>query len=186
MQLTWLIGPQVVAASVHQRVVGRVGLGSPATQLMRAVSPLGIAKGRMTKLSEFLVYAGGELVGQSKLEYGDPPMGVAFGWMSVTPNYAKIAKAVGLRSAEFFGEDAEKTTQPPDGVAAEIPPVQIQSPDGDFLDAVSIVILDYSTEEGRFQPEVQVLGIPSDTYRRLFAHHWKSYEERFRPNEPSS
>ena len=37
MQLTWLPGAPNRAASVHERVVGRVGLGSPATQLMRAV-----------------------------------------------------------------------------------------------------------------------------------------------------
>ncbi len=37
MQLTWLLGAPSRPASVHRRVVGRVGLGSPATQLMRAV-----------------------------------------------------------------------------------------------------------------------------------------------------
>ena len=37
MQLTWLIGAPGRLASVHQLVVGRIGLGSPATQLMRAV-----------------------------------------------------------------------------------------------------------------------------------------------------
>ena len=40
MQLTWLLGPQFVPGSVHERVVGPVGLGSPATQLMRAVGRL--------------------------------------------------------------------------------------------------------------------------------------------------
>ena len=38
MQLTWLTGAPSRAASVHRRAVGQVGLGSPATQLMRAVS----------------------------------------------------------------------------------------------------------------------------------------------------
>ena len=38
MQLTWLTGCPNRAASVHQRAVGRGGLGSAATQLMRAVS----------------------------------------------------------------------------------------------------------------------------------------------------
>ena len=37
MQLTWLLGAPNRPASVHQRVVGRCGLGSSATQLMRAV-----------------------------------------------------------------------------------------------------------------------------------------------------
>ena len=37
MQLTWLLGPQFMPALVHGRVVGRRGLGSAATQLMRAV-----------------------------------------------------------------------------------------------------------------------------------------------------
>ena len=38
MQLTWLIGAPARPVSVHRRAVGRLGLGSPATQLMRAVS----------------------------------------------------------------------------------------------------------------------------------------------------
>ena len=37
MQLTWLLGAPSRPGSVHRRVDGRVGLGSPATQLMRAV-----------------------------------------------------------------------------------------------------------------------------------------------------
>ena len=37
MQLTWLIGAPGRPVSVHQRAVGRGGLGSSATQLMRAV-----------------------------------------------------------------------------------------------------------------------------------------------------
>ena len=39
MQLTWLIGAPSRSVSVHERAVGRVGLGSAATQLMRAVRP---------------------------------------------------------------------------------------------------------------------------------------------------
>ena len=37
MQLTWLLGAPNRPVSVHQRVLGRRGLGSSATQLMRAV-----------------------------------------------------------------------------------------------------------------------------------------------------
>ena len=37
MQLTWLLGAPGRAVSVHWLVVGRYGLGSAATQLMRAV-----------------------------------------------------------------------------------------------------------------------------------------------------
>ena len=49
MQLTWLIGAPSRPVSVHQRARGRVGLGSPATQLMRAVSPLFGVKGTRGK-----------------------------------------------------------------------------------------------------------------------------------------
>ena len=38
MQLTWLLGAPSRPASVHQGACGQGGLGSPATQLMRAVS----------------------------------------------------------------------------------------------------------------------------------------------------
>ena len=40
MQLTWLIGAPSRPVSVHRRAIGRCGLGSSATQLMRAVRPL--------------------------------------------------------------------------------------------------------------------------------------------------
>jgi len=39
MQLTWLTGAPNRPGSVHRRACGRCGLGSPATQLMRAVRP---------------------------------------------------------------------------------------------------------------------------------------------------
>ncbi len=41
MQLTWLTGSPSRPASVHRRASGLLGLGSPATQLMRAVRLLG-------------------------------------------------------------------------------------------------------------------------------------------------
>ena len=44
MQLTWLPGAPSRSASVYERACGRCGLGSPATQLMQAVSPLEEAK----------------------------------------------------------------------------------------------------------------------------------------------
>ena len=47
MQLTWLTGCPNRAVSVHRLVVGRCGLGSAATQLMRAV-------GRLLRLKRFL------------------------------------------------------------------------------------------------------------------------------------
>ena len=40
MQLTWLIGAPSRPVSVHRRACGRRGLGSAATQLMRAVGRL--------------------------------------------------------------------------------------------------------------------------------------------------
>ena len=50
MQLTWLPGAPSRPASVHQRAIGQVGLGSPATQLMRAVGLLGTAKGNEARM----------------------------------------------------------------------------------------------------------------------------------------
>ena len=47
MQLTWLLGTQIRPVSVHQRAFGQGGLGSPATQLMRAV-------GRSHKLGKMI------------------------------------------------------------------------------------------------------------------------------------
>ena len=48
MQLTWLLGAPSQPVSVHWLAVGRRGLGSPATQLMRAVSRYGPFGGRFS------------------------------------------------------------------------------------------------------------------------------------------
>ena len=65
MQLTWLLGAPSRPASVHRRAFGRVGLGSPATQLMRAVGrfltlaaridTLGVENMRLIRLSPYIL-----------------------------------------------------------------------------------------------------------------------------------
>ena len=129
-------------------------------------------------MDEFRVFAGDVLVGWSKLEHGDPPMGVVSGWVSVTPSYDTIAKAILYHSAQVFGVGALRRTDEVSEALIRIPAIRVLTPDGESLESSSIVILDYSTEPGHYQPEVQVLGVPNDTYRRLFAHHWKAYELR--------
>ena len=51
MQLTWLTGAPIQSRRAHRRSCGQVGLGSPATQLMRAVGrplPSGATKSQST------------------------------------------------------------------------------------------------------------------------------------------
>ena len=131
-------------------------------------------------MTEYRVYAGDSLVGYSNLEKGDPPMGVAFGWMTVTSQYAQIADAIRVSSERIFGDAPRHENMLPAESTAEIPPIKVQTPDGEYLEAVSALILDYEIELGRYKPEVQVLGIPSEMYSRLFPHHWKTYLERLR------
>ena len=57
MQLTWLLGAPSRSVSVHGRAVGLIGLGSAATQLMRAVSqPQSIVVWMVPRLSDAISF----------------------------------------------------------------------------------------------------------------------------------
>jgi hypothetical protein len=109
----------------------------------------------------FLVLAGTEVIGSTRLEFGDPPMGVAFGAFVPNEHYAAFCKTTQLFET---------------GVG----PVVLQAPDGSFIPSVGSYVRDLSAKLGAEGLEVEALGIPSPLYESLFPEHVQAYESQFK------
>ena len=105
-------------------------------------------------MSEFRIYSGATLVGTTRLEYGDPPMGVAFGRFTPGAGYAAI-------QAECQSNHQDQTNLKLSAV----------TPNGETISCSGVAIL-----EGSGDIEVSVLGIAHPEYEKLFPHHVSQYE----------
>ena len=109
----------------------------------------------------FSVYARDHLIGHSRLEGGDPPMGVAFGALEPTPDYASVKAACIASQGDqahlgwFVCTDA-----------------------GVRIECAGVGILDCDVDGE--PPEVNVLGIASPPYAELFPEHVAAYEKLFK------
>ncbi len=113
---------------------------------------------------KFHVFAKGDLVGETELEYGDPPMGVAFGAMMPTDEYMKYQSI-------FEEKDFEKI---------ESLDLRVVSKDGKALEpCAGIAVEDFSKEMGETCIEVSVLGLDGIIYEEQFSHHIAAYESQF-------
>src|SRR5688572_3573221 len=113
----------------------------------------------MTKL---LVYSSGSLVGQSELERGDPPMGVAVG--EFVPNEAYVSIKPHCTS-----NHADQSTLA----------LSVRSESGAEIPCIGVSILDYSSQSEGSYIELNVIGIDSSLYSSLFPHHVAAYEKQF-------
>ncbi len=112
-------------------------------------------------MDRFLVIAGAEVIGFTRLESGDPPMGVAFGAFFPNHRYAAFCKETPLLET---------------GVRA----VVLQAPDGSVVPSVGSYVRDLSAELGDEGLEIEALGIPYPLYESLFSEHVKAYENRLK------
>jgi hypothetical protein len=112
-------------------------------------------------MHRFLVLAGTEVIGFTRLEFGDPPMGVAFGAFVPNERYAAFCEATPMLET---------------GVRA----VMLQGPDGSLIPSVGSYVRDLSTELGDEGLEVEALGIPYPLYESLFPGHVRAYESQFK------
>ncbi len=108
----------------------------------------------------YQVYAKGVLVGHSALEYGDPPMGVAFGQLIPNAAYSEI------RSECISNHLDQSALQ-----------LSVRTESGLEISCAGVAILD-STADGA-SPEVNLLGVPYPLYGELFPDQVSSYEKRF-------
>lgn len=110
------------------------------------------------------IFAKGILVGRSRFECGDPPMGVAFGEFIPEPGYAQIE-----HECKTNHQDQSKLG------------LMVRTPAGEAIPCVGVSILDYSSEGGDGFAEVNVLGIGYPLYEQLFPDHVRGYEQKFKP-----
>ena len=115
-------------------------------------------------MTQFHIYSGEQLIGRSELEFGDPPMGVAYGKFTSTPAYASIQFQV----VSLTGKDQACLH------------LSARLPNGEAIEAVGgVCIADYSVEAGEDGLEVSVLGISYPAYEHLFPHHVAAYKRQF-------
>jgi hypothetical protein len=125
------------------------------------VSPLIHTLGLSTM--KFSIYSNNVLVGHSELEFGDPPMGVAFGKFEPSDAYANIRQ-------DCSNNHADQSNLY----------LSAQTPEGLVIPCASVGILDYSNELDESFIEVNVLGIEYPMYEVLFPQHVAAYEQQFK------
>ena len=113
-------------------------------------------------MAKYAVYSRGEVVGYSELESGDSPMGVAFG--TFTPSNAYI-----MIQRECITNHANQSALK----------LSVRTEAGVVIQCSGVSILDYSAEADSSLIEVNVLGIPSALYEKLFPEHVIAYARQF-------
>ncbi|PPC76971.1 hypothetical protein C4K68_12715 [Pokkaliibacter plantistimulans] len=114
---------------------------------------------------KFKLFAKNKMIGETLLESGDPPMGVAFGELIPTEEYSKYQSL--FEAQDHSGiKDLNLSIMTETGIALE--------PVG------GIGIEDYSREMGEQCIQVNVLGIESTVYGQLFPAHVAAYEAQFK------
>jgi len=102
----------------------------------------------------FSIYSGATLVGTSMLEYGDPPMGVAFGRFIPDLGYSAI-------QSECKSNHQDQSNLH----------LSVKTPSGEIIRCAGVTIL-----EANGDIEVNVLGISHPEYAELFPQHVRQYE----------
>jgi hypothetical protein len=108
------------------------------------------------------------VIGWTQFEYGDAPMGVAFGKFVPAEAFAEFASGTPVSS-----QSSERARIWSD--------LKAMSPDGVALDGatVSVALVERSSVEGEADIEVAAEAIPYPLYAELFPHHVADYSARF-------
>jgi hypothetical protein len=116
----------------------------------------------------FHVFHKGILIGQSKLENGDPPMGCAEGQFLPFDEFVKFrdgvtpARANDLTIKRWIG-------------------LSLAKPDGTIIDCVDVVLFEYDFGD-HTELQVDALGIDSALYEDLFPGRYAEYEASVSPD----
>ena len=112
----------------------------------------------------FKITSKGTLIGHSKLEFGDPPMGVSHGHFLPSMAYSEIqSKVIGS-----YGNQEHLELRASTEAGVPIP-------------CIAVAIDDHSKDIGPSEIYVELLGIPYPDYEGFFPHHVALYEKRFPP-----
>lgn len=105
------------------------------------------------------------LIGHSKLELGDAPMGVVFGVFLETEKFAYLRP-----QAERLDDYSRRWGKS----------LVLKGTNGKIIECYAgIVIIEYGPPIKRDAIQVTCLGIGYPLYEELFPHHVKAYEEQF-------
>lgn len=112
-------------------------------------------------------------IGTTKLEFGDPPMGVVFGEISFIVN----AEPYDFLKAYSEANKIEFTDYPDDKFISiqEIPDLKVADDKGNEIKGLGNLIT--SVPESS---EISIVGIAYPFYGEEFSHHVKAYHERFK------
>jgi hypothetical protein len=131
------------------------------------------------------LYANGELVGWAELISTDPPMGCVSGPFYPNDNYRKIQPIIRehhLFDGSLGKKDEKKLIEAQDKISA-LCMVAITEY-GEALDPVGGVhIVDFSEELDEDPYQLDVLGLPHDTFDRLFPLARQEYLNSFKEEE---
>ena len=118
------------------------------------------------------VYYNENLIARSKLECGDPPMGVVTGVLifSKTINKFDFLKNL-LKNEDIDIDEEEKMIQ-----TTANPSWTVLSPKGKKIEGVG-TYLEGMESDGFY---ITILGVPYPFYEQEFPRHCKRYEEKFK------
>jgi hypothetical protein len=114
----------------------------------------------------FYIFHGNVLIGQSELEAGDPPMGVAFGRFEPTDDFATLRGAM-KPALDGYGKE-QRNTRCIAGLSAK-------TADGLTIDCPNVEVFEYGEFDNPLELEVFCTFIGYPLYKQLFPHHVKAY-----------
>jgi len=116
-------------------------------------------------MRRFEIFSGSVLIGWSELEFGDAPMGVAFGRFLPAPSYGSVQPIVVAAAGGPLPESLHLSVRECDGQLLQV--------------SGGVHMVDCSAEAGPEGLEVSVLGVPYPSYESLFPEHVAAYERQF-------
>jgi hypothetical protein len=119
----------------------------------------------------FCIFHGNVLIGRSRLEYGDPPMGVAFGQFEPTDAFAPLRAA--MTSARDGSGKERRDMRLLSGLCAK-------TVGGTVIVCLHVEVFEYGEVDDPFGLEVFCTMIEYPLYEQLFPHHVKAYEDQFK------
>lgn len=133
----------------------------------RTESPFAGITGFSVKLIRMFEFRhNGRTIGFSRLEKGDPPMGVAFGEFKPEPEY--FTSSIQL-------ERLDAQTRRLEGLQCFTPEgIELKCKPG-----IALLVYEFSGAETHY--EVSCLGVYEPHYETLFPHHSKAYQDSFKP-----